>query len=126
MANEHDERAFDLHALAIQQQLLGEWDAGQRPRLSVYALRYPEYAGMLADLFATMAPGTQPRDAETLAESFPERLWSGAGVGRALNAIFGDRSTRDDQRLPRVAEERASYHTSAPAVSPDSDHGEHE
>lgn len=129
MTNERDDRAFDLHALAIQQQLLDEWSAGQRPRLSAYARRYPAYVCMLADLFATMAPAeaqdAQPMAAETLTESFPERLWTGAGVGRALDLIFGANSARDEQRLPRVAEERATYHTGATgarAESLDPDH----
>jgi len=125
MANERDERALDVRALAIQQQLLDQWSAGQRPRLSAYVRRYPEYAGMLADFFATMPPEAQPVAAEALTASFPERLWTGVGVGRALGKIFAA-STRDDQRLPRVAEERGSYHTGAPAESPDADQGERE
>lgn len=122
MASEHDEHTVDLHALAIQQQALDEWSAGRRPRLSLYVRRYPAYAGMLANLFATLTPEAQPEETEMPTESFPERLWKGAGVGRALSDIFGASPSDVDQRLPRVAEERATYGFGAPVEPPDPDH----
>jgi len=104
-----------LAALAIEEQFMREWRAGTRPRLSAYALRYPAHAAALAALVADLPPEADisAERVETLPESFPERLWNGAGVVRALTSAFGDLSAQlaqpDDAPLQRVAEERASY-----------------
>ncbi len=104
-----------LAALAIEEQFLREWRAGKHPRLSVYALRYPAHAAALAALVAGLPPDADnPAErVETLPESFPERLWNGAGAARALTSAFGDLPAQpaqtDDAPLQRVAEERASY-----------------
>jgi hypothetical protein len=121
MTMNHDELALDPVALAIQEQFLEERRAGKHPRLSVYALRYPAYAAALADLIATLPPdalaetqraGDLARGVETPPESFPERLWNGQGVERALASIFGASSAQpNDDRLARVAEERGAYDT---------------
>ena len=106
-----------LAALAVEEQFLREWRAGKRPRLSVYALRYPAHAVALAALVASLPPTIDgpAAEVETLPDSFPERLWNGAGVARALNGAFGDLSAQsalaDAAFLPRVAEERSPYHT---------------
>ena len=106
-----------LAALAIEEQFLREWRAGQHPRLSVYALRYPAHAAALAALVAGLAPDvdSSAERVETLPESFPERLWNGAGVARALTRAFGALPAQpaqpDDAPLPRVAEERSPYDT---------------
>jgi hypothetical protein len=104
-----------LAALAIEEQFMREWRAGAHPRLSVYALRYPAHAATLAALVAGLPSdaGASPERVETLLESFPERLWNGAGVTRALASAFGDLPAQpaqpDDAPLQRVAEERTSY-----------------
>jgi hypothetical protein len=101
-----------LAALAIEEQFLREWRAGKHPRLSVYALRYPAHADALAALVAGLPSDadSSPERVETLPESFPERLWNGAGVAHALASAFGDLPAQpDDAPLRRVAEERASY-----------------
>lgn len=101
-----------LAALAIEEQFLREWRAGKRPQLSVYALRYPAHAAALAALVAGLPSDadSSPERVETLPESFPERLWNGAGVARALTSAFGAFPAQtDDAPLRRVAEERASY-----------------
>lgn len=110
-----DALAPDLDALAIQEQFLEEWRAGKRPQLSAYALRYPEHAAALADLIMRLPPdaladGAPERERrEKRPESFPERFVTGAGVRRALDAIFGE--VEADERLPRVAEQPAPYDT---------------
>lgn len=112
-AQDDDAPAPDLGALAIQEQFLEEWRAGRRPRLSAYALRYPEYAAALADLVMRLPPDAladgAPRHArrEKRPESFPERFATGAGVRRALDAISGEVDAAE--RLPRVAEQSAPY-----------------
>lgn len=117
-AQDDDALAPDLDALAIQEQFLEEWRAGKRPRLSVYAARYPQYADALADLVMALPPDA-PIDAaperargEKRPESFPERFASGVGVRRALDAIFGEASTHEP--LPRVAEQPAPYDAARP------------
>lgn len=111
MSDKPDDLLPDVDALAAQEQFLEEWRAGRRPRLSVYARRYPQYAGALAALVASLAPDMPMSGAgeemEPLTESFPERLWSGAGVARALADIFG--SASNQRAEPRVAEARAEY-----------------
>jgi hypothetical protein len=115
-----DDLSLDPMTLAIEAQYLREWQAGKRPRLSVYATRYPEHVAALTALVASLPPDTTTTD-ETLPESFPERLWNGAGVNHALTAIFGEAmATRiRDERLPRVAEERGAYDATG-AAAPDS------
>lgn len=113
----HDDGPLDLDALAVQERFLEEWQAGKRPRLSAYLRRYPQHAAALVDLVASLppdapaVPAAAPAGAtqEPLAESFPERLWTGAGVARALVEIFGPEPAR--RETPRVAEERATYQT---------------
>ncbi len=111
MSDKPDDLLPDVDALAVQEQFLAEWRAGHRPRLSVYALRYPQYAGALAELVASLAPDMSVSGAveetEPLTEFFPERLWLGAGVERALANIFGSASNQRTE--PRVAEARAEY-----------------
>lgn len=118
MSGKSDDLLPDLDALAVQEQFLEEWRAGRRPRLSVYARRYPQHAEALAELVAALAPEmptSEPTAAvaepsvEPLAESFPERLWSGEGVTRALADIFGDAA--DERAKLQVAETRAAYQT---------------
>lgn len=121
MSADADDFLLDPAALAIQEQFLEEWRAGQRPRLSVYARRYPAYADALAALVATLPPdGVATSDEavqgvtriETTPESFPDRLWMGEGVGRALRGAFGEQAATVNARwLPRVAEERQAYDT---------------
>jgi len=117
-AQDDDALAPDLDALAIQEQFLEEWRTGKRPQLSVYALRYPQYAAALADLVMRLPPDApaaeepeRERD-EKRPESFPERFVSGAGVRRALDAIFGEASSAEP--LPRVAEQPATYDAAPP------------
>lgn len=117
-AQDDDALAPDLDALAIEEQFLEEWRAGKHPQLSVYALRYPQYAAALADLVMRLPPDApadeepdRERD-EKRPESFPERFASGAGVRRALDAIFGEASTHEP--LPRVAEQSAPYDAARP------------
>lgn len=132
-----DHLSLDPVALAIQEQFLAEWRAGQHPRLSVYAARYPAYASLLAELVTSLPPDA--RDAsdaepsiEAHLESFPERLWTGEGVSAALSAIFGEvQRRRSDAQLGRVAEERQSYDTSRTNArdmdeGDDGDHGSHD
>lgn len=121
MSADHDDLTLDPLELAVQEQFLEEWRAGLRPRLSVYSRRYPAYAASLADLVAALPPDAQERETnETPAESFPQRLWTGEGVSRALHGIFGATPPRDERRLPRVAEEPGPYQTSqAPDAPPD-------
>lgn len=115
MPDNHDDAVtLDLEALAVQERFLEEWQAGLRPRLSVYARRYPQHAAALANLVATLPPDAgADTDAgatrEPPAESFPERLWSGDGMARARAEIFGPDSA--ERAAPRVAEERAAYQT---------------
>ncbi|HEX8732594.1 MAG TPA: hypothetical protein VF725_11115 [Ktedonobacterales bacterium] len=110
--NGQDDGALDLDALAVQERFLEEWRAGKRPRLSAYLRRYPQHAAALAALVAALPPDTLAGTAqEPLAESFPERLWTGAGVARALAEIFGPEPAGHE--APRVAEERAPYQTPA-------------
>lgn len=112
MSADQDDLQINPLALAIQEQFLEEWRAGRRPRLSVYARRYPAYASALADLVASLPPDVRADEAgETRTDSFPERLWSGAGVARALADIFGV-APEVGRRLPHVAEERSSYRAS--------------
>lgn len=130
MSADDDNLRLDPLALAVQERFLEEWRTGRRPRLSVYARRYPAYAAALADLVATLPFDAQADDEvgaggapqpETTAESFPQRLWTGEGVGRALDDIFGSMPQPDIRRLPRVAEERSPYQTSeaSEGVTPD-------
>jgi hypothetical protein len=117
MSDKHDDLLPDVGVLAVQAQFLEEWRTGRHPRLSVYSLRYPQYAGELAELVASLPPDTRATDAgegaeagptaESLMESFPERLWSGTGVARALADIFG--SAPAERAEPRVAETRTEY-----------------
>ncbi|HZC07410.1 MAG TPA: hypothetical protein VE338_17380 [Ktedonobacterales bacterium] len=119
MASDND-LSLDPITLAIEAQFLREWQAGKRPRLSVYATRYPEHVAALTALVASLPPDAATAD-ETLPESFPERLWNGAGVHLALTAIFGEAmATRTrDERLSRVAEEPGAYDaTGASATIP--------
>ncbi len=118
-----DHLSLDPVALAIEEQLLAEWQAGKRPRLSVYAARYPAYASVLAELVASLPPdaldltdSTYTPDIqaspETHPESFPERLWTGTGANRALASIFGEvQFRRSASQLGHVAEERQAYNT---------------
>ncbi|HET9109194.1 MAG TPA: hypothetical protein VFN78_00070 [Ktedonobacterales bacterium] len=112
-----DSLSLDPVALAIQEQFLAEWHAGKRPRLSVYAARYPAYANLLAELVASLSPGAgHADDAEPLIEahleSFPERLWTGDGINRALTSIFSEVQLRwSGAQLGHVAEERQPYET---------------
>lgn len=115
-----------LAAFAIEEQFLREWRAGKRPRLSVYALRYPAHAAALAALVASLPPDADNASerAETLPDSFPERLWNGAGVARALTSAFDGlpaqpRALARDAPLPRVAEERSVYDASRVGDSAD-------
>lgn len=130
MATE-DDLTLDLLALAAQEQFLEQWRAGQCPRLSVYARRYPAYAAALAELVASLPMDAREPGKETLPESFSERLWTGVGAHRALATIFGSgASQRDDASVRRVAEEPGLYQT-RPAATPSaldpandqSDHG---
>lgn len=118
----HDEnlkfKPDSLTTLAIEAQFLREWRAGKHPRLSVYALRYPAHADALAALVASLPPEADNADSptgqvETLPESFPERLWNGPGVARALASVFGGLPAQlpqdADAPLRRVAEERGAY-----------------
>lgn len=117
-AQDDDALAPDLDALAVEEQFLEEWRAGKHPQLSVYALRYPQYAAALADLAMALpsdAPANEEQErerGEKRPESFPERFASGAGVRRALDAIFGETPAAD--QLPRVAEQPATYDAAAP------------
>ena len=56
MSDKPDDLLPDVDALVVQEQFLEEWRAGRRPRLSVYALRYPQYGRALADLAASLPP----------------------------------------------------------------------
>lgn len=121
-AQDDDALAPDLDALAIQEQFLEQWRAGKHPQLSVYALRYPQHAAALADLVMRLppdAPADEEPDrerGEKRPESLPERFASGAGVRRALDAIFGERfgEAGADEPLPRVAEQPATYDAARP------------
>lgn len=113
-----DALAPDLDALAVEEQFLEEWRAGKHPQLSVYAVRYPQYAAALADLVMRLPPDApadeepeRERD-EKRPESLPERFASGEGVRRALDAIFGE--TPAHEPLPRVAEQPATYDAARP------------
>ncbi len=117
MSAKSDDTSLDLVALAIQEQFLEEWRAGQRPRLSVYAHRYPAYAAALAELVASLPPDTQLDEGSDT--SLPEPLWMGDGIPHALRAIFGDVApSHDEERLPRVAEERSPYQAGQRADDP--------
>lgn len=129
-ADEDDRLTLDLAALAIQEQFLDEWRAGKRPRLSVYALRYPAYAAALAALVATLPPDAplnaanatdQEEQEELRFDAAPPPLWNGAGVERALSSAFGaPDEQRDGEQLPRVAEQPSAYQTRpVDAAAPD-------
>jgi len=129
MSADDDDLGLDPLALAVQERFLEEWCAGRRPRLSVYVRRYPAYAAALADLVATLPPDAPAEESEmitwasqteTTAESFPQRLWTGEGVARALHDIFGSLAQADARHQPRVAEERTPYQASR--ASDDSAH----
>jgi hypothetical protein len=117
-AQDDEALAPDLDSLAVEEQFLEEWRAGKRPQLSVYAVRYPQYAAALADLVMALPPDASADEApeharrEKRPESFPERFVSGAGVRRALDAIFGETPTHEP--LPRVAEQSAPYDAAPP------------
>ena len=122
MTTPHDDEdhALDLTLLAIQEQFLEEWRAGKRPRLSVYAVRYPQYSAALADLVLQLEPDTLATASEREQrppEPVGERILHGAGAQRALEALFG--AAPADDQLPRVAEQPASYDTRAdPSTQP--------
>ena len=115
-----DDLSLDPLALAIEEQFLREWQAGKRPRLSVYAARYPAYANALAELVASLpadAADATDHDAqpEALLESFPERHSMDEGVNRALMSIFGEvQLRRSVSQRGRVAEERQTYDAGQP------------
>lgn len=129
-----DHLSLDPVALAIEEQLLAEWQAGKRPRLSVYAARYPAYASVLAELVASLPPDasdltnlTDTPDIQDIEaspeahlESFPERLWTGTGANRALASIFGEvQFRRSANQLGHVAEERQGYNAGRADGAPD-------
>lgn len=129
MATE-DDLALDLLALAAQELFLEQWRAGRRPRLSVYARRYPAYAAALAELVASLPMDAREPGKETLPESFSERLWAGVGANRALAMIFDSgASQRDDASVRRVAEEPGLYQTRPAdppsALDPANDQSDH-
>jgi hypothetical protein len=113
-------QSLDLTLLAIQERFQEEWRAGKRPRLSVYAERYPAYAAALAEMVMRLEADEQPtspererRPLEPVPEPLGERFLNGEGARRALEALPG--ATADDNQLPMVAEQPASYDTRADA-----------
>lgn len=106
----HRAETPSLDTLAVEERFLEEWRGGLRPRLSVYLRRYPRRRATLTALVAALPPDADAVAApEPPTESFPERLWSGAGMQRALADIFGPAPVERD--TPHVAEERTEYHT---------------
>jgi len=116
----------------VQARFLEEWRAGGRPRLSVYARRFPDYAAALAELVAALPPDTptpvasatstvatgaasDPVD-ETQRDSLPGHLTLDEGIQHALTAIFGEqpREQPHERPLPRVAEQAARYEAGGP------------
>lgn len=113
MPNDRDALPLDLHTLAIEERFIEELRAGNHPRLSAYARHYPAHAEALADLVASLAPGTLSEQLFDAAATSPSvRSWAEAGERHALAALFGalpaDASGSD---ALRVAEERAEYTT---------------
>lgn len=110
---------LEIQSLAVQERFLEEWSAGKRPRLGDYVRRYPAHAAALTELVATL-----PLDHEASPAAETEgplavepRLWSGVGVRRALDTIFGAQraaTAADSAQSLRVAEDRASYFTTPP------------
>jgi hypothetical protein len=89
--------------------------------------RYPANAAALTELVATLSPDHEALaapDVESPLAAEP-RLWSGVGVSRALDTIFGaQRVAADDAQSLRVAEDSASYSTrQLPDDAPEGEHG---
>lgn len=113
----------DLELLAITDEYVAAYRAGQRPRLSDFAARYPAHAVALADFathfLADAALDAAAGEAEPPAGDEPASARPlSAGTRRALDALFG--STGDGTapayagdsvpaRLPSVAETPAPY-----------------
>lgn len=117
---DNNAQSLDLTLLAIREQFLEEWRAGKRPRLSVYAERYPAYAAALAETVMRLEADEQPaspererRPPEPVPEPLGERFLNGEGARRALETLA--RAAPADEPLPRVAEQPASYDTRAEA-----------
>lgn len=123
MTTPHDDgdQPLDLALLAVQERFLEEWRAGKRPRLSVYAVRYPQYASALAEIVMRLetddqriSPERERRPPIPRPEPLVERVLNGEGAQRALQELFG--AALADDQLPRVAERPAAYDTRAGAA----------
>lgn len=111
----------DAALLAITEEYVAAYRAGQRPRLSDFTARYPAHAVALADFvthfLADTALGAAETDPAAGDEPASARPLS-AGTRRALAALFGatDAGTAPTYeadnartRLPSVAETPAPY-----------------
>jgi hypothetical protein len=113
----------DLELLAITNAYIAAYRAGQRPRLSDFAARYPAHAVALADFATRFLADAALDEAEGQAEPpagdepASARPLS-AGTRRALDALFGSMGSENapayvgdsaPARLPSVAETPAPY-----------------
>jgi transcriptional regulator with XRE-family HTH domain len=109
----------ELEVLAIQEQFIDEFMRGMSPRLSVYLLRYPQYAAELAAFVAAFLD--DPESATEIAlqgTSAPGGALS-SGMETALKEI-----ARSSGRLPEasiqarsmVAEATVEYHAGLAAL----------
>jgi hypothetical protein len=109
----------DLEVLAITEEYVAAYRAGQRPRLSDFVVRYPAHAVALADFAAHFLPDEAQGEAEPPAEDEPASARPlSAGTRRALDALFGSmdgetapayEADSAPARLPSVAETPALY-----------------
>jgi hypothetical protein len=111
----------DLELLAITEEYVAAYRAGQRPRLSDFAARYPAHAAALADFAAHFLADAALGEAETDPAAGDEPASArplSAGTRRALDALFdvpdGEAAPAYEAdsprpRLPSVAETPAPY-----------------
>lgn len=109
----------DLEVLAITEEYVAAYRAGQHPRLSDFAARYPTHAAALADFAAQFLEDAAMGEDEPAAGDEPAGARPlSAGTRRALDALFGapagGRAAAYDAggagaRLPSVAETPAPY-----------------
>ena len=108
----------DLEVLAITEEYVAAYRAGQHPRLTDFVARYPAHALALADFAAHFLADAVLAEAETEPPAGDEPASArplSAGTRRALDALFG---SPDDGTAPAYDAARARSHLPSVAETP--------